>query len=214
MKALLRSFPEGNADAIPENVSYTSDLPDHTAVVIPAQVGYAASAYHLSKTGRKADGSLAVVSNILSLDYLWNRVRVQGGAYGTGFRVGREGRMVVYSYRDPSPAKSLQVYKQMAQALTEFADRGEAFDKYIISTLGEMDPLLMPAQRGMIADARYLNGTTKEEILNMLEQMLKTSKEDLLSWTDVLEEMGEKGRTAVVGHEAAIKECPDAVILG
>ncbi|MBR3393666.1 MAG: insulinase family protein [Firmicutes bacterium] len=211
VSVLLNTFPQG--EAVEEAVTYTSSMPDHAAFVIPAQIGYAAAAYHLDELGLKADGSLAVVSSILSLDYLWNMVRVQGGAYGTGLRASRDGRLMSYSFRDPNPAGSLKVYQDLAGALKRFVERGEDFNKYIISTIGEMDPLMMPVQRGAVADTHYLGGITYDDLARMLQQMLETNAEKLLSWVPALEAMARNGHTAVVAHEAALKECEGVEIL-
>lgn len=208
---LIEAFPDGTA--VEEAASYKTSIPDRSALVIPAQIGYAAMAYHLDELGQKANGSLAVLSSILSLDYLWNMIRVQGGAYGTGLRTSRDGRLSTYSFRDPNPAGSLKVYQDLAGALKRFLERGEGFDKYIISTIGEMDPLMMPVQRGATADSQYLSGLTYEDFRQMLQEMLKTTKEDLLSWIPALEAMAEKGHAAVVAHEAALKECEGFEIL-
>ena len=70
---------------------------------VPSGVSYAASAGHLARYGQEADGALRVLSTILSYDYLWNEVRVKGGAYGCGCQGGASGKVGFYSYRDPSP---------------------------------------------------------------------------------------------------------------
>ncbi|MFR7798047.1 MAG: hypothetical protein ACLU37_08105 [Collinsella sp.] len=36
--------------------------------------------------GIDVTGAWAVAANALSYDYLWNEIRVKGGAYGCGFR--------------------------------------------------------------------------------------------------------------------------------
>ena len=208
---LLEAFPEGRK--VPETASYKSSIPDKCAFVIPAQIGYASLCYHLDEIGQEANGSLAVVSGILSLDYLWNMVRVQGGAYGTGLRSGREGKLTTYSFRDPNPAGSVKVYRDLAGALKRFVERGEDFGKYIISTIGEMDPLLSPSQKGAVADSRYISGLTYEDLAKDMDDMLKTKEEDLLSWVPALEAMAENGRIAVVANEAALKECEGLEIL-
>ena len=140
-------------------------------------------------------------------------VRVQGGAYGTGLRASRDGRLMSYSFRDPNPAGSLKVYQDLAGALKRFVERGEDFNKYIISTIGEMDPLMMPVQRGAVADTHYLGGITYDDLARMLQQMLETNAEKLLSWVPALEAMARNGHTAVVAHEAALKECEGVEIL-
>ena len=84
---------------------------------IPAQIAFAVKGYHLLNTDTKMNGSLRIASNIISLDYLWNIIRVQGGAYGAGFPVGRDGGMILLFLSDPSPARSLQVYDALSGIL-------------------------------------------------------------------------------------------------
>jgi len=87
-------------------------------------------------------GIARVMSNIQSLSYLWNEVRVQGGAYGAGLNTSETGRMVTYSYRDPSPARTLGINRSMSKGLRDFVAGDERIDKYIISTVGESEPPL------------------------------------------------------------------------
>ena len=47
-----------------------------------SNVQYVAKGYNFIELGHSYSGSLQVLKTIIGLDYLWNRVRVQGGAYG------------------------------------------------------------------------------------------------------------------------------------
>ena len=60
------------------------------------------------------------MGHILSLDYLWNQVRVQGGAYGCFQGIDRQGRIHMESFRDPNLEKTLQVYEQAGEVLQRF----------------------------------------------------------------------------------------------
>lgn len=208
---LFEALPEG--EKVPEAASYQTSVPDHVGIVIPAQIGYAAAAYNMSEDGAVYHGSLMVLSNIMTYDYLWNMVRVRGGAYGTGFSVGRDGLMTAYSYRDPSPAGSLGIYGKMAEAVDDFIARGETLDRYIISTISELDPLMMPGQRGQSADNKYFIELSHEEFRALLREILSTTPEMLLSWREELRKIGTSGRTAVVAHEQALKEIEGLTIL-
>ena len=58
----------------------------HEAFVIPSDICFAASACDPRRLGIDVTGAWAVAANALSYDYLWNEIRVKGGAYGCGFR--------------------------------------------------------------------------------------------------------------------------------
>ena len=51
-------------------------------LTIPAQVNYVAKGANLYDVGYELDGSYAVITQYLSTTWLWERIRVQGGAYG------------------------------------------------------------------------------------------------------------------------------------
>merc|ERR1712196_419491 len=72
-------------------------------VAITTQVNYVVKALNLVESGDKVDGGFSVVSNALSSSYLWDHVRVAGGAYGSGCNVSSlSGRLIFSSYRDPN----------------------------------------------------------------------------------------------------------------
>ena len=199
------SFPEGLA--VPEKAGYSAIQPKRMAIRIPAQIGYAVQGYQLAEEKQPWNGSLAVAAQLLSLDYLWNRVRVQGGSYGTGLRAGRDGSVTCYSFRDPSPVQTLGVYGGFAEALRRFCDSEEPLDKYIISTISETEPLVSPAQKGAIADTRILSGITKEDVKASRREMLTTTREALLSWGGFLTKLSENGAVCVVGHDGVMDGC-------
>lgn len=87
---ILGALPKGKA--LPERAEYKTDLPERMGICIPAPIGFAVKGYHLSLCGKVRNGSLRVASNIISLNYLWNVIRVQGGAYGSGFLDRKRGR--------------------------------------------------------------------------------------------------------------------------
>lgn len=70
---------------------------------IPAAVGFAGKGGNLVTLGETFRGSLHVASRLLSYGYLWNDIRVQGGAYGTKLQVFPDGDILFTTYRDPNP---------------------------------------------------------------------------------------------------------------
>ena len=202
---LAKAFPKGKP--VPDKAIYREETYRGTGFRIPAQIGFAARGYRLSRCGMHFTGSMWLAGSILTLGYLWNRVRVQGGAYGAGFQIDRTGNLFSYSYRDPTPAKTLTADSGAASFLREFAKSGENLDKYIISALNELNPLLSPRDKGALADARILTGYTREESERIRKEVLNTTPEQLAACGEWLERFSAEGDVCVVAHADALKQC-------
>ena len=89
-------------------------------LAIPAQVNYVGKGANLYDLGYAADGSVEVITNYLRTTWLWERVRIQGGAYG-GFCVfnQRSGVFTFISYRDPNLLGTLENYDASAGFLRD-----------------------------------------------------------------------------------------------
>lgn len=203
--AILSAYPVGTP--IPDAAPYVSDLPAKCAYRIPSQISFASLGYDYRRAGKVYSGIARVMSNILSLSYLWNEVRVQGGAYGAGLNTSETGRMVTYSYRDPSPARTLGINRSMSKGLRDFVAGDERIDKYIISTVGESEPPLGSENQILVSDENLLCGITPEDLCRERAEMLSTTKDALLTWCGVLDQMAKDGGVCVVGHDGAIAAC-------
>ncbi len=178
-------------------------------IVIPAQVGYASSAGSLESLGIKNSGSYMVARGIVSFEYLWGAVRVQGGAYGAGLIARKTGDIAYYSYRDPQPARTLGVYGKTAEFLREFANGDTDITKYIIGAVGDLDMLLTPRLVGTVSANQYFSGTTYEDECKYRKELLNTSKDDLLRVADALEKIEELGARCVVAGREKLDSAKD-----
>lgn len=203
--AILSAYPVGTP--IPDAAPYVSDLPAKCAYRIPSQISFASLGYDYRRAGKVYSGIARVMSNILSLSYLWNEVRVQGGAYGAGLNTSETGRMVTYSYRDPSPARTLGINRSLSKGLRDFVAGDERIDKYIISTVGESEAPLGSENQILVSDENLLCGITPEDLCRERAEMLSTTKDALLTWYGVLDQMAKDGGVCVIGHDGAIAAC-------
>ena len=201
-EALIEALPEGTE--VPEIAEYRDDGPMKTGFRVPAQIGFAVRGWRIRQA---FEGSMWLATSILSLGYLWNVVRVQGGAYGAGIQIDRAGNLFSYSYRDPTPAKTLTADSGAADFLREFAKQGEDLDPYIISALNELNPLMSPRDKGSLADGRYMVGYRREEAERIRKQVLHAMPEDLVRCAEWLEAFAEEGAVCVVAHQDALKAC-------
>ena len=208
---LLNAFPAGTCAGV--EAQYESALPAKAGIRIPALIGHSSQAYKISGTGEKYDGSLAVASNILSYDFLWNQVRVQGGAYGTGFKADSMGYITTYSFRDPTPARSIDINRQLGDHLRKLCEAKVPLDNFIIASVAGTEPLLSPEQRGTLADRLFMTGVTFDRLKEIRRQMLSTDYGKLLWCAKVADAMAENGRVAAVGQEGQLAEFKDMEML-
>ncbi len=201
---LLGDLPEGRPGM---RMSVPLNPLRREGFVIPTQVGFAVMGNNLFALGKEYRGSQLVAAQILTYDYLWNTIRVKGGAYGTGLRVRPGGGLGVYSYRDPSPAASLQSYRGAADSLRALADAGESLENYIISTVGESEPLLTPRTMGIRAAQDWLAGRTPEDRQKLRAEILDTTPADLRAFAEDLDRALAAPAVCVFGSGEALAAC-------
>ena len=127
-----------------------------------------------------------------------------------GLRINPRGAMYSYSYRDPSPALSIEKNKGIAAFLRAFPGSGEDLDKYIISTLAVLEPLIGRRAEAALADSQYLMGYTAEDKRKRRDQMRDTSMDDIIRAAEVFEKFAEHGTVSVVAFEGLLEDLGDA----
>lgn len=138
----------GTMDLPAANASERFVIPEpqvkNEAFIVPADVCFAAKGYDGRLEGITYEGGWQVAAKALSYDYLWNEVRVKGGAYGAGFRALRSGTMQFYSYRDPNLDETIARFDGAAAWLSSFDPDEAEMRGYIISSVAGMDAPAKP----------------------------------------------------------------------
>jgi Zn-dependent M16 (insulinase) family peptidase len=176
-------------------------------LTIPAQVNYVGKGANLYELDYVLDGSINVILNYLRTTWLWERVRVQGGAYG-GFCVfdRHSGVITFLSYRDPNLMNTLKTYDDTAAFLKNLDLSQEELTKSIIGVIGDLDAYQLPDAKGYTSLVRYLVGETDEERQLLREQVLDTRPEDFQAFAGVIEQVRDAGRVVVLGWQDAIQQ--------
>ncbi|MBQ5340521.1 MAG: hypothetical protein J6W57_00750, partial [Oscillospiraceae bacterium] len=189
--------------------TFSVGLPRKTAVVIPAPVGYSSQAF----SAGNYDPRLRVAAQMISFAYLWNEVRVKGGAYVTGFAVRRNASVSTYSYRDPSPEKSIAVNGTIGDFLRGFCQSGQKVDGFIISAIADMDPLMSPAEMGQSADNDWFTGFTRDDAAEERRQMLEITNDDLREIAGLTDRFASLAPYCIVAGEALITDKDSVEII-
>ena len=184
-------------------------------ILIPADIAFAARGGSLASLQESYSGQYSLAAKILSLDYLWNEIRVQGGAYGAGLAAEENGFIGCYSYRDPDAARSLSLFAGCGQYLEDFCARllaaegnqDDSLTSYMIGAVSDASPLLTPRMRGMQADLLYLKGISPEQRIRRRRELLDATPESLRLLAAPLTEILSGEGICVVGGAKALKTC-------
>lgn len=176
-------------------------------VVIPADVSFAVRGGDLMRAGADYSGGVILGKQVVSLCYLWNVVRVQGGAYGTGLVARPNGLACCYSYRDPDGKASLEKYLGCGAFLRELAQSGGDLTGFIIGAVAGTEPLVSPRLRGVMADNDRWRGITYQDRRTWRRQLLEAAPQDLIALAAALETALEQGGVCVVGPQSQLDQC-------
>jgi presequence protease len=150
-----------------------------------------------------------VIVGYLRMAHLWEKIRVQGGAYGA-FSVIRRCDRCVHLPLLPRPerASTIENYDKAA-AFLKGLDASRLSDneltKAIISAIGELDAYQLPDAKGYTSMMRYLTGRTDEMRQKIREEVLSTNGEDFIAFGEVLEKAANSEAVAVMGSQSALE---------
>ena len=176
----------------------------HEAFVIPSDICFAARACDPRRLGIDVTGAWAVAANALSYDYLWNEIRVKGGAYGCGFRAAGERQTAFYTYRDPAIDPSIERVKRAGAWLGSFEPDEAAFEGFIVSCVSGMDAPVKPYALTKRRNTTYLAGLDPHAREERRAQMLAATPGELRSLGADVTRIAAESPTCVFGSREVI----------
>ena len=171
-----------------------------------SKVQYVARAGNFIDQGVPYHGALQILKVILSYDYLWQNVRVIGGAYGCMTNFNRIGEGYFVSYRDPNLKRTMDVYEGVVDYLENFTVTDRDMTKYIIGTMSNIDQPMTPAIKGERSMNLYMNRVSEEMIQKERCQILEAQQEDIRKLAPVVEAVLRADQICVIGGEEKIEE--------
>jgi len=203
LRRLSQELPEAPV-ATPEWPS--ADIPLFEGMTIPSQVNYVGKGANLYNLGYRFDGSALVIARYLRNAWLWDQVRVQGGAYGAFCQMDRlSGSLAFVSYRDPNLLQTLEIFDRSARFLEETRLSDEELSKAIIGAIGDLDSYMLPDAKGFASLVRYLRGDTDDTRQQMRDEILSTTADDFRAMARFMRAVAEKGIVKVLGAPSAIE---------
>ena len=175
------------------------------AFIIPSDVTYLARACDPRTLEIETDGTWSVASNALSYDYLWNEIRVKGGAYGCGFRSPSPRHASFYTYRDPAIDPSLARIEAAGDWLASFDPDVDTFEGFIVSCVSGMDAPLKPYTLTKRRNAEYFCKTPSGKRAERRQQMLESTPDALRALAANISRIAREAPACVFAGREAIE---------
>lgn len=196
--------------------AWVSDKPvvKNEGFCCPSQVQYVAQGGNYVLLGYKPNGYLEVTSNILYSSYLWNKVRVIGGAYGGMLLLRRSGLTVFVSYRDPKLAETYQAYKEVVDYLANYNSTDDEMVKSIIGAISEIDKPMTVRAQGETAVVNFFAKYTAKEAQKQRDEILSCKVMDVQKTAPLFKAVLSEHKIVTIGNAEKVeanKELFDSV---
>ncbi|MBP5493488.1 MAG: insulinase family protein [Lachnospiraceae bacterium] len=176
------------------------------AFIFPGQVQFVAMSGEYISKGYKYTGAFNVLRTIMAYDYLWNNVRVEGGAYGCFANFTMSGLCSLVSYRDPHINNTLRIYRELADYVENFECSERQMNQFIIGAISDIDVPQTASTEGKANCVYYLTGVEEKDRQKARDEILSCSMEDIRNLAERIKAAFEKEYICVVGAEGKIKE--------
>ncbi|VGO14428.1 hypothetical protein PDESU_02989 [Pontiella desulfatans] len=183
------------------------ELPTSEALTAPTMVNYVGCAANLFDAGYKMHGSAMVITRYLQTAWLWEKIRVQGGAYGGMCSFDqRSGVFTFASYRDPNLENSLEIYKATGDYLKNLRLSDDELTRALIGAIGQLDSYQLPDSKGYSSCLRHLLDYTDAERQQLRDEVLATTQAHFNAFGETLNKAFENNAVSVLcSVEAAEK---------
>jgi presequence protease len=179
---------------IPFETFVTSSDVAFNAIVLPAPRVY--------EPGQSA---FTILSHILTTNFLWEKIRVQGGAYGAHAEVNLlEGLFTMSSYRDPRIAGSYKDFTDSLKGVANGDFSSSLVEKSIISLISRDLRPITPREKSMLGFRRNMFGISDELRQRRREEFFAMKKETVSQAAETLlaaYENGDSASVTIAGQE-------------
>ncbi len=163
LQSMTAQFSLGSLQSGPDLPIWQSASGLHEGLAMPADVAFCASCMPAPHLSSPESLPLQLFSQLLTFDYLWDRIRVKGGAYGaqSSYSAGA-GLFSLLSYRDPEIAGTLKVYQEVLQYAERTHWSAQEIERAVISCAKEDEKPIRPAMALAKSMARHLTRLSDE----------------------------------------------------
>ena len=175
-------------------------------ITCQAAINFVARTMNFKNSNILYNGKMDVLSNALGIDYMWQNIRVKGGAYGAMFGLNIKNGMSITSYRDPHIKETNETYEKIPEFIENMNYNDEDLLKLKIGAISNGTQVLHAKNAGILAFSRLLTDLDYDDILNFRKELLSTTNEDLKSFAPIIKDLINRSNLCVIGNEKEIKK--------
>ena len=177
------------------------------ALIVPSSVNFVAAVLPGARIDSPDHPLQLLLSQILKTTFLWERIRMRGGAYGAGaFTNGLESVFGFSSYRDPKILSTVTAFREGLELVAQTPPTQEEIEKAIISLVGKETRPQSPGEKSMIGFRRLLYGISDEVRQQKRDILLSADRHRVAGAArELLKRFEERSLVVVAGKGAADK---------
>ena len=207
--ALTAFIPTLSAAAAPLQTWQLTPIPQNEGLLAASQVQFVVQGGNFKTAGFAWNGKLRLLSHLISRDWLWNRLREIGGAYGGYCVISSDGNLLFVSYRDPKLRETLATFRGIPDYLRKIKMSEDDFTRYLIGAVASLDTPLNPSSEGDLGFRRYFEKTSRQEIQQERDELLSATPADFAALAGLVDAVLRQNHLCVYGGEAKLKDNRD-----
>ena len=173
-------------------------------IIAKLDVNYVTKIYQFNP--QLFSGKLMLLSVIINNNYLYNEVRIKNGAYGVTSYANQYGQFNFRSFHDPNIKKTLDVYDETSNFISNLALTDAELTNQIISTIGNIEQPSHVKTISEVALNRYLAKRGNDYYLSIRNDIINAKLNDLHNLANVI---SDKANYVVFGSEEEINKNSD-----
>ncbi len=172
------------------------------AFIIPSNVNFIACGKEIKKN---CDVTLGLSDSFVSNSYLWDNIRIKGGAYGAYLVSGMYSNAVVaQSYDDPNILNTIVTFKNIGKYLKECEISEKELNELKITMLSIKPEEVK--EKGRNAITSFLSNITYEEKCQNRKKVINLTLDDLKTVYDIYDETFIDEALCVLGSKDSIQK--------
>lgn len=202
LKTLLPTLPD--TEVTPQTWKFVPTVKNE-ALMAASKVQFVLKGGSFKLAGYRWNGKMMLLSRLISSDWLWNRLRVVGGAYGGFCSITPDGNLILASYRDPNLKETLDNFDAVPDYLARLKLDERELTRYLIGAVARLDQPLSPSAAGDLAFRRRFEQTTKAVIQRDRDELLSITPSDPDTFAPLVRKVMDADIICVYGNEEKLK---------
>lgn len=177
----------------------------------PSPVAFTAEGFKTVHYKHKDAPALLAATLLLENKVLHNRIREQGGAYGSGANYNPLwGNFYFYAYRDPHIAHTLRAFRDAIHSISDGDFNRQDLEEAKMGIVQQFDSPVSPGSRAMVAYVWDRDGKTRQRRQDFRDRLLHLSIEDVTDAmkAHLLSQVDDGVVVTFAGKELLDKELP------